>query len=223
MSLLTFGSASEAFRQQAARHPRAVRIVDCYFDYSSPFAYLGTTQIERVAREAGAEARFRPFLLGALFKAIGTPLVPLHAMPEPKRRHQRRELDRWAAWWGVPFAFTPHFPLRTVDALRLTLLVPEEERSALVHRLMRAAWVNGEDLADRDVLARCAREVELDPALVGRASEAKEALRSVTDHAIAIGCPGAPCFVVDGELYWGQDRLDFVRAALEGKPPGGRA
>jgi 2-hydroxychromene-2-carboxylate isomerase len=68
--------------------------VDCYFDYSSPFAYLGATQIERVAREAGASVRFKPFLLGALFKAIGTPLVPLHAMPEPKQKHQRLELDR---------------------------------------------------------------------------------------------------------------------------------
>jgi 2-hydroxychromene-2-carboxylate isomerase len=197
--------------------------VDCYFDYSSPFAYLGTTQIERVAREADAEVRFRPFLLGALFKAIGTPDVPLHAMPEAKRRHQRRDIDRWAAWWGVPFSFTPHFPLRTVEALRLTLLVPEATQSRFIHRVMRAAWVDGENVAERDVLARCLRDVELDPALLERTSEVKDALRSATDHAIAIGCPGAPCFVVDGELYWGQDRLDFVRAALEGRPPGGGA
>jgi 2-hydroxychromene-2-carboxylate isomerase len=103
------------------------------------------------------------------------------------------------------------------------LLVPEARVSALVHRLMRAAWVDGEDLADRDVLARCSRDLELDRSLLDRTGEAKDALRAATDEAIAIGCPGAPCFVVEGELYWGQDRLDFVRAALEGRAPGRRA
>lgn len=199
-----------------------MRTVDVYFDYSSPFAYLGTTQIERVAREAGGEVRWRPFLLGALFKAIGTPLVPLNAMSEPKRRYQRLELERWAAHLGVPFTFNPTFPLRTVDALRLTLLAPEERRSALIHRVMRAAWADAEDVGDRAVLARCARDVELDPALLDRTSEAKDALKAATDEAVAVGCPGAPCFVVEGELYWGQDRLAFVKAALEGRPPGGR-
>lgn len=199
-----------------------MRTVDVYFDYSSPFAYLGTTQIERVAREAGGRVRFRPFLLGALFKTIGTPLVPLHAMPEAKQRHQRLDLERWAAFWNVPFAFTPHFPLRTVDALRLTLLAPEPRVSALVHRVMRAAWVDGEDVADHAVLARCLREVELDPALIERTGEMRDALKAATDEALALGCPGAPSFVVEGELYWGQDRMEFVRAALEGRPPAPR-
>ncbi len=197
-----------------------MRTVDVYFDYSSPFAYLGATQIERVAREAGGAVRWRPFLLGALFKAIGTPLVPLDAMSEPKRRYQRLELERWAAHWGVPFTFNPTFPLRTVDALRLTLLAPEERRAALIHRLMRAAWVDAEDVADGAVLARCAREAELDPSLAERTREAKEALVRATEEAIDAGCPGAPSFVVEGELYWGQDRLAFVQAALEGRPPG---
>jgi 2-hydroxychromene-2-carboxylate isomerase len=194
--------------------------VDVYFDYSSPYAYLGTSQIERVAADAGACVRWRPFLLGALFRAIGTPLVPIAAMPEAKRRYQDVELQRWSEHWGVPFRFTRHFPLRTVDALRLTLLAPDTQRSALVHRLMRAAWVDDEDLARPDVLARCALDVGLDAGLVERTGEMKDALREATEQALAAGCPGAPCFVVEGELYWGQDRLHFVRAALEGRPLG---
>ena len=192
--------------------------VEVYFDYSSPFAYLGTTQIERGARAAEARVEWRPFLLGALFKAIGTPMVPLHAMPEPKRRYQEVELVRWAAHWGVPYAFNTHFPLRTVDALRLTLLAPEEARARLVHRVMRAAWAEDRDVGDRDVLARCASDVGLEPDLLDRVGEAKEALIAATDAAIAAGCPGAPCFVVrrgeQRELFWGQDRLSFVEAAL---------
>ncbi len=194
--------------------------VDVYFDYSSPFAYLGTTQIERIAAEAGATVRWRPFLLGALFSAIGTPMVPLNAMSEPKRRYQRLELERWADHWGVPFRFNPTFPLRTVEALRLTLLAPPELVAPLVHRVMRAAWVDGEDVGERAVLARCAVDAGLDPALTERTAEAKAALFAATEAAVAAGCPGAPSFVVGGELYWGQDRLHFVRAALEGRPPG---
>lgn len=198
-----------------------MKIVDCYFDYSSPFAYLGTTQIERVAREVQASVRWRPFLLGALFKAVGTPLVPIATFPEPKRRHQALDLQRWADHWDVPFVWSSHFPLRTVNALRLTLLAPDARRSELVHRIMRAAWVDDEDIADDVVLRRCALAAGVDPDLVLRlaGSDVKERLRRATDEAVEVGCPGAPCFVVDGHLYWGQDRLDFVRAALEGRPP----
>lgn len=191
--------------------------VDCWFDYSSPFAYLGTTQIERVAQEAGGEVRFRPFLLGALFKMVGTPLVPLQTFPEAKRRHQGLDLHRYAAWWGVPFRFPSRFPLRTVSALRLTLVA--DSPPALIHRLMRAAWADDEDVNDPEVLRRCLEECELDPGLVERIPEGKQALIEATDAAVAAGCPGAPSFVVGDELYWGQDRLHFVKAALEGNPP----
>ncbi|MCA9608512.1 MAG: 2-hydroxychromene-2-carboxylate isomerase [Myxococcales bacterium] len=193
-------------------------VVDCWFDYSSPFAYLGTTQVERVAAAAGASVRFRPFLLGALFDRIGTPMIPLHSFPEAKRRHQELDLERWAAYWDVPFRFTTTFPLRTVLPLRVTLLAENDPR--LVHRIMRAAWVDDEDVARPEVVARCVEDVGLDATLVARAGEAREALRAATDEAIALGCPGAPCFVVGEHLYWGQDRLLFVEAALAGRPPG---
>lgn len=193
--------------------------VEIWFDYSSPFAYLGSTQIERVAGAAGAEVLWRPFLLGALFKTIGTPLVPLRSFSEPKRANQRRELTRWAAWWGVPFRFSSHFPLHTVLALRVTLLAGSPP--ALIHRLMRAAWADDEDVSSPDVIAACLRDVGLDPALVDRAREAKPALIDATDEATRRGLPGAPTFIVGEHLYWGQDRLQFVEAALRGEPPGG--
>ena len=189
-------------------------LVDAWVDYSSPFAYLGSTQIERVAAEAGARARFRPFLLGALFRSIGTPLVPIEAMSEAKRSYYRLDLERWARHWGVPFTFSARFPLRSVDALRLTLLAPESLRSPLVHAIMRATWAEDRDPADPDVLRGCAREAGVDPALIERAPEAKELLREETQRAIDLGVPGAPTFVVGEDLYWGQDRLDFVARRL---------
>ena len=196
-------------------------VVECWFDYASPFAYLGTARVEAVAAAEGATVRFEPFLLGALFKEIGTPIVPIQTFSDAKRRHVRADLHRQADVHGVPFRFTTHFPLRTVDALRLTLVAPEACRSALVHRIMRAAWVDDEDVADRAVLARCAAEADLPAGLVGAIDppEVKARLRERTDRALALGLPGAPCFVVGDHVYWGQDRLDFVTRALEGRPP----
>lgn len=196
--------------------------VECFFDYSSPFAYLGTTQIERVAREEGASLVWRPFLLGALFRAIGTPDVPVATFSEAKRRAVLLDLRRWARVHGVGFRFASRFPLRSVDALRLTHAVPDEVRSAFVHRVMRTAWVDDEGL-EREVLARCLADVGLDDSWLARADEpeVKAALRATTEEAERRGAPGAPTFFVQrGEresLVWGQDRLDFVRLALRGE------
>lgn len=195
------------------RHPH---VVECWFDYSSPFAYLGTTQIERVAREHGAQVAFRPFLLGALFQQIGTPLVPIDAFSEAKRRHARIDLERWADCWQVPFRFASRFPLRTVSALRVTLLAEGPQRARLVHEIMRATWADDRDPADPAVLRDCLVAAGLDAALAERAGEAKDALFEATAEAARIGAPGAPTFVVGDQLFWGQDRLEFVAKALCG-------
>ena len=120
------------------------RVVEVFHDFSSPFSYLGVTQIERVAAEVGATVRWRPFLLGAVFKAIGTPLVPMMAFNAAKSRYYLRDLHEWAAYWGVDFAYNTHFPLRTVTALRVALQAPE-----LTHALYRAAWAGNRNIADR--------------------------------------------------------------------------
>jgi 2-hydroxychromene-2-carboxylate isomerase len=198
-------------RVESHRMSPVVRVL---FDYSSPWAYLGTERVEAVAARCSARVVYQPFLLGGLFRAIGTPMIPLAAMTAPKAAYVRRELERFAARDGIPYRFPTHFPLRTVDALRLTLLVPEESRAPLVHTIMRAVWADDRDPADRAVLTDCARAAGLDRALVDRIADAKEALVQATDEALALGVPGAPTFQVGTELFWGQDRLLFVEKAL---------
>jgi 2-hydroxychromene-2-carboxylate isomerase len=182
--------------------PRGVERIDVWFDFSSPFAYLGSTQIERIA-----PVRWRPLLLGGLFKSIGTADVPLFAMSEPKRRYLMGELVRWSHWWGVPFRWPAKFPMRTVDALRCVLAVDEAERGALIHRLFAAAWVEGGDLGDAATLRRIAGDAVFertrDPAI-------KQALIAATHEAEQLGVFGVPTFDVGGELYWGQDRIDLL-------------
>jgi 2-hydroxychromene-2-carboxylate isomerase len=189
--------------------------IDFWFDLSSPFAYLASTQIDAI----GARVRWRPILLGGLFKQIGTPDVPLFAMCEAKRRYVTGEMARWARWWDVPFRFPSRFPMRTVTAQRMIVAAAPEDRAAIAHRLFRAAWVDDLDVSDDAVLAT------IDPALAARAKEpaAKQALIGETDAARAAGVFGVPSCVVHDPagplLFWGQDRLELVAAAAAGWRP----
>lgn len=198
--------------------------VHFFFDYSSPFAYLAATQIEAVAQRAGAELIWRPFLLGGLFKAIGTPDVPLFAMPEAKRRHAAADMLRWADHYGVPLRFPTRFPMNTVKPLRMTLQLPDAQKPAFLHRVYRAYWAEDRDIGDDAELTALAGEVGLDGAalLAGARGEAVKArLKRATDEAIEAGVCGAPSFLVGDLLFWGQDRLVFVEKALQGWRPRG--
>ena len=196
--------------------------VEFFFDFSSPFAYLASTQIEALAARKGALLVYRPFLLGALFKAIGTPNVPLFAMPAPKRRLVTADLHRWADHWGVPFRFASRFPMNTVKPLRMVLATPEDHVAALVNAVYRAYWAEDRDISADDVLVDVATSVGLDGAALVAATtdeRMKQGLKDVTDQAERIGVCGAPSFLVGDLLFWGQDRLLFVEKALDGWRP----
>jgi len=197
------------------RAPRPGAKLDFWYDFASPFACLAAMGVESLAARTGAELRYRPFLLGALFKAIGTANVPLFSFPEPKRRWFGQDLARAAAELGVPFRFPSRFPIRSVLPLRLALAAgPEVGR--VTQALFRAAWCEDRDIEDASVLTAISREAGQGPGLVEAASSeaVKQDLRRNTDEAVALGLCGAPSFVVDGEVFWGQDRMAFVEDAL---------
>lgn len=193
-----------------------------YFDFSSPFAYLASTQIEALAARKGAKVVYRPFLLGGLFKSIGTPNVPLFAMPEAKRKLVTLDLFRWADFWGVPFQYATRFPMNTVKPLRMALATPETHVAPLVAAVYRAYWVEDRDIASDEVLSDVASSVGLDGAsLVAKTAEEplKQRLKEATEEAERRGVCGAPSFLVGDLLFWGQDRLLFVEKALDGWRP----
>jgi len=192
--------------------------LDFFHDFSSPFSYLASTQIERIAKAHGAKLRYRPILLGALFKAIGTPIVPLFEMNPARQAYQKRDLFDWAKWWKVDFRFPETFPLRTVAPLRVALQAPE-----CTPILYRAAWAEGINIGDPDALVALLNREGFDgqALLEGTQDPAiKAKLFENTQAAIENEVCGVPSFIVnDTTLFWGQDRLAMVQAALEGWRP----
>lgn len=194
--------------------------LELWFDFSSPYAYLGWTQAEALARRTGATLDLRPMLLGGVFRALNVP-PDIHAgLGEAKARHRANDLRRCAVHFDVPLRMPAGHPFRTVDALR-ALLVVGPPWGPLVDRIFKAYWVESLDIGNADVLKAILDEAGYDGAAVLRKThdeEVKADLRRRTDEAVAKGVFGAPTFVVDGSLYWGQDRLDMVEAALGGSP-----
>jgi 2-hydroxychromene-2-carboxylate isomerase len=199
-----------------ASQETARRIVDVYWDFSSPFAYLGAAQIEVVAARTGAKVVWHPILLGGLFRSLGTAEVPLATFSEAKQKHTLADLHRWAAYWQMPFRFPSRFPTHSLKALRVYLALPEERRARYREATFRACWADDRDITDEAVLADCIGEEAAARDAFARAGsdEVKAALRASTEAAAARGVFGVPTFIVGEELFWGQDRLELVEAAL---------
>lgn len=212
-----FGDGMQGFRSPST--------LDVYFDVSSPFAYLGLTQLPALGRLTGVVPRLRPILLGGLFRDIGQVDVPLLAMPEAKRRYVGLEMARWSRWWGVPFRMPAKFPQRTITAQRLCVLAAQQGADAglrLALALGRAMWADDRDLEDEEVL----RAIVVDSGLPGewiektREPAVKAALVASTAAAKDAGVFGVPTWIVDEKLlFWGQDRLELVMRALGGWRP----
>lgn len=189
--------------------------LEFFWDFSSPFAYLASTQLTKMVERTGATVVDRPLLLGGLFRSIGQVDVPLLGMSKPKQEHVRADLFRWAKHYGVPFVFPSRFPTSSVKALRAYLALPESERPSFRDRVMAAYWAEDRDIADDAVLGELlgANASTVMPKLADPAI--KQALHDATNLAVTRGVFGIPTFVVnETELFWGQDRLVLVEESL---------
>lgn len=202
--------------------PTASATVRFFHDVSSPFSYLASTQIARVCEAAGATLERVPILLGALFRDIGTADVPLFEMHPAKRAWVGRDLEDWAALWGVPYRFPSAFPIRSVLPQRVMIAEP-----AATDAIYRAAWVDDRPVADREVLGAVLDAAGLparDLLAAAEGDPVKAALRTNTERARAAGACGVPSYEVARPssppvLLWGQDRLGMLASTLAGFAP----
>ena len=199
----------------------STQTLEFFFDFGSPTTYLAHTQLPRIAAECGAMLVYRPMLLGGVFKATG------NASPAgvpAKGRWMGQDIARWAKRYAVPFAFNPHFPINTLTLMRgatgLQLRQPQA-LDAYLEAIFQAMWVKPRNLGDAGELAAVLATL---PASLGLSAEAfgalvadpevKARLVANTEEAVARGVFGAPTCFVGEAMFFGQDRLDFVREAL---------
>lgn len=193
------------------------KTVELFFDVGSPASYLAWTQLPDLCHRAGATLVYRPMLLGGVFQATGN-VSP--ATVAAKGRYMNADLARFARRYGVTFRMNPHFPINTLTLMRAAAAVQlrtPQRLAEYVDAVFKAIWIDGLNLNDPVVAAQALANAGFDPVQVlGWAGEAevKAALRANTEEAVARGVFGAPTMFVGGEMFFGQDRLDFVREAL---------
>mgnify|MGYP003951487595 CR=1 FL=1 len=217
------GGAQSAQQVQGSSNGTAASEITFFHDFSSPFSYLASTQIQRIADGQGASLTWKPILLGGLFRTIGTADVPLFAMSESKQQAVFKDLFDWADWWGVPFRFPDHFPARTILPLRISIVEPKT-----IPLFYRAMWVENQNIGDPAIVEAILNAAGFDgPGLIERTQNPtiKQALIDNTEAAATAGACGVPTFQIRGphldkpSLFWGQDRLDMVEAVLRGWVP----
>lgn len=194
-----------------------MKTVEFYFDFGSPASYLAWTQLPAIAAQYGAQLVYRPILLGGILKATNN--ASPAAIPA-KGAWMRVDLTRFARRYGVQFQYNPYFPINTLMLMRgATGLQMQDEAlfERYVDLVYRAMWDEPRNMADPATIGEVLGAGGLDVSMLLQLTESpvvKEKLKQDTEAAVARGLFGAPTMFVGDEMFFGQDRLDFVKEAL---------
>jgi 2-hydroxychromene-2-carboxylate isomerase len=193
----------------------AVPTIEVWFEFASTYSYPGVHRVEPLATAAGVPIAWRPFLLGPIFREQGWNDSPFNVYPV-KGRYMWRDLERLCAEYGLPLRRPSQFPRPSLLAARIALGAAEEPWCGdFVRGIYRANFADDRDISQPETVAAVLAELGQSPApLLERASapETKEGLRRQTEDAVRLGIFGAPTFIVGGELFWGNDRLEEALA-----------
>jgi 2-hydroxychromene-2-carboxylate isomerase len=189
--------------------------LEFFFDFGSPTSYLAYTQVPRIAARTKAMIAYRPFLLGGVFKATGnsSPVtVPA------KGKYMGADMARFARRYGVPLAANPFFPINTLHLMRGAVASQMEgQLTPYADAVFHAMWVEPKNMGDWTIASRVIEAAGIDSEGLRAATErddVKQRLKETTEEAVARGAFGAPTFFIGEEMFFGQDRLDFVEEAL---------
>jgi 2-hydroxychromene-2-carboxylate isomerase len=195
--------------------------IEFYFDFSSPYGYLAATQIDALGERHGRQIHWRPILLGAVFKLTGQ--QPLITIPL-KGSYAAHDINRSARRLGVPFRMPTRFPVATTAACRAYYWLHDRDPSAarmLALALYRAYFVEDRDISSAEITVNVAAKLGHDRQALAKAVDdpaVKERLKTEIDAATERGVFGSPYIVVDGEPFWGADRLEQIGQWLEKGP-----
>jgi len=193
--------------------------IDYYVCLISPWTYLGDARLAAIAAEHGAEINYKPMNLGRVFPETGG--LPLAKRPPARQAYRMQELKRWRDFLDVPLTLEPaHFPASEWPAAGMVIAAKAAGRDcgALINGFLSGVWAEERNIADPDTACAIADERGFDGAALLAEAENNDAIKATwdtySDEALAAGVFGAPAYVIGDEVYWGQDRLDFVDRAL---------
>jgi len=193
-----------------------------HFEFSSPYAYLASEQIEPLAARYGRIVEYMPVLLGAVFKVSGgAPLTDLYG---PKAGYAMKDFERSARFAGVPYRQPSRFPVASLTATRAGVWLQQhrpEQAAPFIHAVYRAFFVDDRNISEAAVVSDIAHAIGIDATQLAagvQLPEVKDRLKAQVDAAIAAGIFGAPTIIVDGEMFWGNDRLPQIERWLAQGP-----
>lgn len=193
------------------------KTLEFYFDVGSPTAYLAHRRLTQLSAAYDLEVIYKPMLLGGIFKATGN-ASPV-AIPAKGHYMMAHDLPRFARRYGVELNFNPHFPINTLNLMRMVIAAERMDCvKAFIDAVFAAIWIHGKNMGDMETVAAVLVENGLDAQSLmdlSQTADVKAALIASTDAAVQRGVFGAPTFFIDGDMFFGQDRLDFVEERLQ--------
>ena len=188
-----------------------IKPFDFYFDFASPYTFLAHKEIRKIEKQYSIKINYMPVLLGGLLKAGG---IKANADIPIKAKYMIKDCKMWAEKYGINFKFNNYFPITSLNLMRCVLIAEKKGfEKNFINKVFDAIWMDGLNLNDQIIFDKLLKNLEINPkSFLGEALEQKnkDSLKKKTDDAFSKGVFGAPTFMVNNKIFWGQDRLEFV-------------
>ncbi len=187
------------------------KFIDFYFDFSSPYAYIGYKEIKKLEKKNPFKIKFMPIFLGGLHNAAG--ITPA-AFIKLKSKYMIEDTKLVSKKKNISFHFNSYFPIKTVNFMR-GVLIAEKDNSEknFIEKIFNAIWMDGLNMNDPIVINKVLKNIDLNPEIFLKKvsdQKVKDKLRKLTDDALKKKIFGVPAFVVNKKMFWGQDRLSYA-------------
>jgi len=190
-----------------------IKSFDFYFDFVSPYSFLAHKQIRKIEKKEDIKIRYKPILVGGLHNLHG---IKAPAFIPAKAKHMIRDCKLIAAKNGVKFKFNSYFPIRSLNLMRGVFVAEEDNiKSYYIDSIFNTIWQDGLNMNDQVIIEKVLKNLNVNPKtfiLRSTSSLIKDSLRKKTNDAYEKGIFGAPTFVVNNKIFWGQDRIEFALA-----------
>ena len=188
-----------------------IKPFDFYFDFVSPYSFLAHKQIKKIERREDIRVRYKPILVGGLHNLHG---IKAPAFIPAKAKHMIKDCKLIAIKNGVKFKFNSYFPIRSLNLMRGVFVAEEDDiKSYYIDSIFNTIWQDGLNMNDQVIIEKVLKNLNVNPKtfiLRSSSSLIKDTLRKKTNEAFEKGIFGAPTFLVNNKIFWGQDRIEFA-------------